>query len=83
LKEIKRTVSNLIFGTKKEKTIKKPNRKGIQGVKGNRKVKTKINVILDTSGSMGGASTFEKILGYVYQSDIEMNFQKLLRINIH
>jgi predicted metal-dependent peptidase len=74
LKEIKRTVSNLIFGTKKEKTIKKPNRKGIQGVKGNRKVKTKINVILDTSGSMGGASTFEKILGYVYQSDIEMNF---------
>jgi predicted metal-dependent peptidase len=55
LKEIKRSVSNLIFGTKKQKTIVKPNRRGISGLKGNRKVKTKINVILDTSGSMGGS----------------------------
>jgi hypothetical protein len=76
LKEIKRTVSNLIFGTKKEKTIKKPNRKGIQGVKGNRKVKTKINVGLDTSGSMGGHGTFERVLSYVYQNDIEINFME-------
>lgn len=74
LKEIKRSVSNLIFGTKKEKTIKKPNRKGIDGVKGNRKVKTKINVILDCSGSMGGHGDFERVLSYVYQNDIEMNF---------
>ncbi len=74
LKEIKRSVSNLIFGTKKEKTIKKPNRKGIEGVKGNRKVKTKINVILDCSGSMGGQGDFERVLSYVYQNDIEMNF---------
>jgi predicted metal-dependent peptidase len=76
LKEIKRTISNLIFGTKKEKTIKKPNRKGIQGVKGNRKVKTKINVGLDTSGSMGGQGTFERVLSYVYQNDIEINFME-------
>jgi len=74
LKEIKRTVSNLIFGTKKEKTIKKPNRKGIQGVKGNRKVKTKINVGLDTSGSMGGL--FERVLSFILQNDIEMNFME-------
>lgn len=74
LKEIKRSVSTLIFGTKKQKTIVKPNRKGISGLKGNRKVKTKINVILDCSGSMGGHGDFEKILSYVYQNDIEMNF---------
>ena len=74
LKEIKRAVSNMIFGTTKESTIVKPNRKGISGIKGNRKVKTKINVILDTSGSMGGSSTFERVLSYVYRNDIEMNF---------
>jgi predicted metal-dependent peptidase len=74
LKEIKRSVSTLIFGTKKQKTIVKPNRKGISGLKGNRKVKTKINVILDTSGSMGGQGTFERVLSYVYQNDIEINF---------
>jgi predicted metal-dependent peptidase len=74
LKEIKRAVSNMIFGTVKQKTIVKPNRKQISGLKGSRKVKTKINVILDTSGSMGGASTFERVLSYVYRNDIEINF---------
>lgn len=74
LKEIKRSVSNLIFGHRKMKTIVKPNRRGIKGLKGNRKVKTKINVILDTSGSMGGQGTFERVLSYVYQNDIEINF---------
>lgn len=76
LKEIKRAVSNMIFGTTKEATIVKPNRKGISGIKGNRKVKTKINVGLDTSGSMGGQGTFEKILSYVYRNDIEINFME-------
>lgn len=74
LKEIKRSVSNMIFGHRKLKTIVKPNRRGIHGLKGNRKVKTKINVILDTSGSMGGQGTFERVLSYVYQNDIEINF---------
>lgn len=71
LKEIKRAVSNIVFGTVKEKTIVKPNRRQIAGLKGNRKVKTKINCILDTSGSMGG--TFERVLSYIYRSDIEVN----------
>lgn len=71
LREIKRAVSNMIFGTVKEKTITKPNRRQISGLKGHRKVKTKINCILDTSGSMGG--TFEKVLSYVYRNDIEIN----------
>ena len=73
LSHIKRHVSNLIFGTKKMKTIVKPNRRQIAGVKGNRKVKTKINVILDTSGSMGGQGTFERVLSFVYRNDIEVN----------
>lgn len=71
LREIKRAVSNIIFGTVKERTIVKPNRKGISGLKGARKVKTKINCILDTSGSMGG--TFERVLNYVYRNDVEIN----------
>ena len=76
LREIKRAISNIIFGTIKQKTIVKPNRRQIAGLKGNRKVKTMINVILDTSGSMGGSGTFEKVLSYVYRSDIEINFME-------
>jgi len=76
LKEIKRAVSNMIFGTVKQKTIVKPNRRQISGLKGNRKVKTKINVGLDTSGSMGGQGTFERVLSYVYRNDIEINFME-------
>jgi predicted metal-dependent peptidase len=71
LKYIKRSVSNLIFGTKKTPTIVKPNRRQIAGLKGVRKIKTKINCILDTSGSMGG--TFERVLAYIYRNDIEVN----------
>jgi predicted metal-dependent peptidase len=76
LREIKRAVSNMIFGTVKEKTIVKPNRKQISGLKGHRKIKTKINVGLDTSGSMGGQGTFERVLSYVYRNDIEINFME-------
>jgi predicted metal-dependent peptidase len=64
----------MIFGHIKQKTIVKPNRRQIAGLKGNRKIKTKINVILDTSGSMGGQGTFERVLSYVYRNDIEINF---------
>ena len=71
LKYIKRSLSSVIFGTKKTKTIVKPNRRQIEGLKGHRKIKTKINCILDTSGSMGG--TFERVLSYIYRSDIEVN----------
>jgi len=74
LKEIKRSVSNMIFGHIKQKTIVKPNRRQIAGLKGNRKIKSKVNVILDTSGSMGGQGTFERVLSYVYRNDIEINF---------
>jgi predicted metal-dependent peptidase len=72
LKEIKRSISNEIFGRKKIKTITKPNRRQISGLKGNRKIKTTINVILDVSGSMNGE--FERVLNYIYQNDITINF---------
>jgi predicted metal-dependent peptidase len=71
LKYIKRTVSNALFGTTKTRTITRPNRRGILGLKGNKKIKNKINCILDTSGSMGG--TFERVLSYIYRNDIEVN----------
>jgi len=71
LKEIKRTMSNHVFGTKKQKTIVRPNRRGIQGLKGHKKYRNEINCILDTSGSMGGE--FEKVLSYIFQNDIEIN----------
>ena len=71
LKEIKRTMSNHVFGSKKEKTIVRPNRRGITGLKGHKKYSNEINVLLDTSGSMGGE--FEKVLSYIFQNDIKIN----------
>jgi predicted metal-dependent peptidase len=70
LKYIKRSVSNLLFGTKKNKTIIKPNRRQIEGLKGHKKIKTKIVCILDVSGSMWGLT--EKVLNYIYRNDIEV-----------
>ena len=71
LKYIKRCLSNHVFGTKKQKSITKPNRRGIWGLKGNKKFKVEINCLLDTSGSMGG--DFEKVLSYIFQNDISIN----------
>ena len=71
LKEIKRTMANEILGTNKSPTITRPNRRGIKGIKGNRKIKNKINVLLDTSGSMHGM--IEKVLEYVFRNDISVN----------
>ena len=70
LNEIKRGVS-FIKGHIKTKSILKPSRKNIQGVKGKKKYGAKINVILDTSGSMGGY--FDKALSFIFRSDIEIN----------
>lgn len=70
LKEIKRGIS-LIKGVIKNDSIKKPNRRGITGLKGRKKVGSKITVLLDTSGSMG--SYIEKALSFIFRSDIEVN----------
>ena len=71
LSYIKRSISSEIFGDTKVKTIVKPNRKSIEGVKGRRKVKNVINCILDTSGSMN--NTFDRVLSYIYRNDISVN----------
>ena len=71
LKEIKRSISNDIVGHIKTRTIIRPSRRGIFGVKGHKKITSKINVILDTSGSM--TSEFERVLSYIYRHDIEIN----------
>ena len=71
LKEIKRAISNEMLGTNKIPTITRPNRRGIIGIKGRKKVKSEINVILDTSGSMYGL--FEKVLEYVFRAEVTIN----------
>ena len=69
LKEIKKSIAHL-KGQNKNRTWAKANRKGLP-FKGFKKHSSKINVMLDTSGSMGGY--FEKILSFVFQNDIEIN----------
>jgi len=55
----------------KTKTITKPHRRDIWGVKGKRKMKPKLNIILDTSNSM--KNVFEKTLSYIFRNDININ----------
>lgn len=71
LREIKKVMANSIFGTHRLKTITRPNRRQIFGIKGSKKYSTAINCILDTSGSMCGS--FEKVLNYIYQNDVQIN----------
>lgn len=71
LSEIKRSIANDIIGRNKKETITRPSRRGISGVKGNKKVQSIINCIWDTSGSMNGMH--EKVLSYIYRNDISIN----------
>jgi len=70
LKEIKRNISTL-KGSAKYKTINRASVIGVEGLKGNRRTGKGLNVILDTSGSMGG--DFEKVLSYIFQRNIMVN----------
>ena len=70
IKDIKIGINEL-FGTFKQKSMTKRNRRGIPGVKGKRKDSYALNVMLDTSGSM--CDLFEKALSYIFQSDIKIN----------
>ena len=75
LKQIKRTISHHVFGSSKRKSITRPNRRGIEGIKGKKKYKNVINCLLDTSGSMCG--DFEKVLSYIFQNDIHINLLQI------
>ena len=68
-REIKRAISD-VKGSHKIGTWKRLNRreKPTKGFKRNSNV---VNLILDTSGSMNGY--FEKVLGYVFHDDIQIN----------
>jgi predicted metal-dependent peptidase len=74
LKDIKKYYKSFISGRIKSKTISRPNRRNIFGLKGFKKIKSNINVILDVSGSMIGE--FEKVLSYIYRDDIDINLIK-------
>jgi predicted metal-dependent peptidase len=69
LKEIKRHVS-FMKGKTKHSTWAAPNRKELE-LKGYKKYNVNINVILDTSGSMGG--DMEHVLSYIFQDNIKIN----------
>jgi len=71
LKEIKRSITSEIMEGRKNKSITRPHRRGVWGLKGKRKFKQKINAVLDTSGSMNGE--FEKALSFIFQNDISIN----------
>jgi predicted metal-dependent peptidase len=71
LSYIKKAISSQIIGGCKIRTITRPNRRGIEGLKGKKKIKFKITILLDVSGSMSGL--FERILSYVYKNDIEID----------
>lgn len=70
LKELKLAVRK-VAGIEKYKTFLRPNRKGVEGLKGKNKKDIILNCILDTSGSMNG--TFEKVLSYIFQNNITIN----------
>lgn len=71
LKEIKKAIGTIKHNTLKDKSYRKPNRK-VFGLKGKPKQPGfEINCMLDTSGSMHGY--FEKVLSYIFRSDIVIN----------
>jgi predicted metal-dependent peptidase len=70
LREIKRSISQM-KGKVKQKSLRRPNRRGIDGLKGRQKYGCKLNVVLDVSGSMGG--DLEHVLSFIFQDDLEMN----------
>lgn len=70
LKEIKRSVQTLKGNTIK-KTISRASLILGEGIKGKKRTGKGINVILDTSGSMGGA--FEKTLSFIFQRNLLIN----------
>ena len=59
------------LGTKNTKSFRRPNRRGIQGLKGFDSEFKSLNVLLDTSGSMNGY--FEKALSFIFRNDISIN----------
>src|SRR6478609_6974028 len=69
LNKIKSAIANAV-GKNKSRTWFRPSRRS-ELSKGIKKEKSAINVLLDTSGSMGGS--FEHVLSYIFHNGIELN----------
>ena len=69
IKSIMKTLSNMV-GNKKTPSWMKPSRKNPFS-KGNKKYKTELVAVLDTSGSMTGS--FEKVLANIFYNEITIN----------
>jgi len=63
--------TNLIISNTKRKTYIKPNRKGLEGIKGKKKTGYGINCILDTSGSM--YDQFDLVLSTIFKNGLFIN----------
>lgn len=59
------------FGIKNTKSFRRPNRRGIPGLKGSDSEFKSINVMLDISGSMN--NYFEKALSFIFRNGININ----------
>jgi predicted metal-dependent peptidase len=70
LRDIIRSISS-VKGYYKKKSFRQLNRKNLYGLKGKIKYGSRLNVILDTSGSMNGY--FEKIISVIFRDSIEIN----------
>jgi len=71
LNKVKSALSQMM-GRLKKQTWQRFSRKGEDAMlKGFKKYQKTLNVILDTSGSVGG--DFEKLLGYIFYNGIEIN----------
>lgn len=69
LKPVKFALNEFVKSIKKSSWTR-PNRR-FPDIKGYKKVGVTVNVLLDTSGSMGGE--FEKVLSYVLQNNLRLN----------
>lgn len=71
LKDVKKIASRMKGIAQKTKTLKRPNRKGIYGLKGRQKQSQAIACVFDTSGSMWGE--FEKVLTTINKEGLEIH----------
>lgn len=68
---LKKEINNSILKSERCKTISRPSRRGISGIKGKKKNATMVNCILDTSASM--SDVIESVISYISSKSIIIN----------
>ena len=82
ISKIIKLLSDHSNGNKKYKTIIRPNRKGISGLKGKKKTVSILNCVLDTSGSMN--ASIERVLSVIFKNNIHINLIQIdTEVNSH